>query len=166
MNDTLDYCIENTRNLTGNFIELGVYKGDSAKEIYERMPRGKILFLLDTFTGHPCHAECDSEEHPIGRYADVDLGEVVGRLNHPNVVIISGDIRETMKTLDCEEFAFAHVDVDQYESTKAAIEFLLPRMTEGGIIRFDDYGYVSGATKAVDELIGKHNLLNDRLMIV
>ena len=50
-------------------------------------------------------------------------------------------------------FCFVHADADVYPSTKDICEFFYPRLTPGGLIIFDDYGYsgAPGAKKAVDE---------------
>jgi hypothetical protein len=55
--------------------------------------------------------------------------------------------------LEDERFCLAHIDVDIYESTKAACEWVYPRMVPGGIMLFNDYscGECPGATKAVDK---------------
>ena len=49
--------------------------------------------------------------------------------------------------------AFAHVDVDVYQSVWDCCEFIYPRLTTGGVMVFDDYGFPTcpGARKAVDE---------------
>jgi hypothetical protein len=47
--------------------------------------------------------------------------------------------------------AFVHVDCDQYQCARAAIECLLPLRPAGGVMLFDDYGATDGATAAVDE---------------
>ena len=55
----------------GAFVEVGVYKGGSARELYGIAERqGRTLWLFDTFTGHPAPSEHDGPQHPAGRYAD------------------------------------------------------------------------------------------------
>ena len=48
--------------------------------------------------------------------------------------------------------ALAHIDVDIYEPTLASCAFFYPRMTPGGILLFDDYGFPAcrGEKEAVD----------------
>ncbi|MEC8805454.1 MAG: TylF/MycF/NovP-related O-methyltransferase, partial [Pseudomonadota bacterium] len=45
--------------------------------------------------------------------------------------------------------------VDAYQSTKDIIEWCLPRMSQGGVIIFDDYGFrgCEGVTEYVNELM-------------
>lgn len=51
------------------------------------------------------------------------------------------------------KFSFVHIDVDLYEPTRDALAFFYPRTVAGGIILFDDYGFLTcpGARQAVDE---------------
>ena len=50
-----------------------------------------------------------------------------------------------------------HFDLDLYEGTRDAIDFIWPRMMEGAIAVFDDYGrwQCPGIKKAVDEAAEK-----------
>jgi O-methyltransferase len=43
------------------------------------------------------------------------------------------------------------LDTDWYESTKAELEVLYPKLAVGGVLIIDDYGHWGGARKAVDE---------------
>jgi O-methyltransferase len=43
------------------------------------------------------------------------------------------------------------LDTDWYESTRHELEHLYPCLSPGGVLIIDDYGYWSGARKAVDE---------------
>ena len=50
-----------------------------------------------------------------------------------------------------ERIALLRLDTDFYESTKAEMEILYPRLSRGGVLIVDDYGEWAGARKAVDE---------------
>jgi O-methyltransferase len=58
--------------------------------------------------------------------------------------------------LDRGSIAFCHIDVDAYASAKDCFHFVWPRMIEGAVLVFDDYGSVttSGMAKLVDDLMG------------
>lgn len=62
-----------------------------------------------------------------------------------------------------EKIAFLHLDMDVYEPTAFALEQLMPRMVRGGIVVFDDYTMVEGATRAADELCQRHGLRMEKL---
>jgi O-methyltransferase len=54
--------------------------------------------------------------------------------------------------MEDSRLAFAHVDVDIYQSVLDCCRFIMPRMLRGGFVVFDDYGFPScpGARQAVD----------------
>ena len=58
-------------------------------------------------------------------------------------------------------FAFVHIDVDLYEPTRDSIAFFYSRLSEGGILLIDDYGFSTcpGATRAVDEAGLSHTMI-------
>ena len=52
-----------------------------------------------------------------------------------------------------DKISFAHIDVDIYRSTLDCCTFIYPRLSPGGFIICDDYGFPScpGARTAIDE---------------
>ena len=52
-------------------------------------------------------------------------------------------------------YILAHVEVDLYQPNRDSIEFLYPRLVDGGILAFADYGATQfpGVKKAVDEAL-------------
>ena len=45
-----------------------------------------------------------------------------------------------------------------YEPTKAALELFYQKIPKGGIVMINALNYVSGATQALDEVIGLENI--------
>jgi O-methyltransferase len=73
-----------------------------------------------------------------------------------NVHIVSGVFPDqTAELMASVRFCFCHIDVDTYASARDAFEFVWPRLQDGGIIVFDDYGFqhVEGVTRIVNELL-------------
>jgi predicted O-methyltransferase YrrM len=136
--------LEMARNTpSGAFVEVGVYRGGSAVMFYDlAQEQGRDVFLFDTFTGIPERSPIDS--HLVGDFADTDAKELIDRM--PMAKFCIGKFPDT----DCHTgpVAFAHIDCDQYVSTKAAIDAFYPRMIKGGIMAFDDWP-LSGAQKAI-----------------
>jgi len=147
-----------TNNIAGDFAELGVYKGFSAKLIHYYVPE-RTLHLFDTFEGFTkdcINTEKNHTGHAVpGHYfSDTCLPEVqqyIAPMNtnihfHPGVfpASIPSDFFD-------KKFAFAHLDADLYEPTKAALTFFYPRMTANGLLVIHDYNSWQGARKAVDE---------------
>jgi len=144
----------------GDYVECGVWMGETAQRIAERMNPEARLYLLDSFAGHAEPMEFDdARSHPKGRYSNTSIELVAKKV--PGATILAGFIPETFPVIEGCRFRFAHIDVDHYLPTKAACEFFKTRMVHGGIIRFDDYasGDCPGATKAVDEVFGRDNIV-------
>lgn len=137
----------------GSVAEVGVYRGGTTRFLAECLPNTTI-FAYDTFKGQPCKSEID--HHEVGTFNDIKLRDVVTYLEpFKNVELTIGLFpgsagpRERLNT----QFKFVHIDVDQYQSTKDAIEFFYPRMIDGGIILVDDFNWPNcqGVKKAMYE---------------
>ena len=70
------------------------------------------------------------------------------------VHLYKGWIPESFPAVAARQFKFVHIDVDLYQPYVDSIEFFYPRLLEGGVMVFDDYGSAGflGARRAVDEM--------------
>lgn len=125
-------------------MEIGVYKGGSAFRL-----RNRELHLFDTFTGIPEKSPIDC--FSIGAFSDTSVDAVKKWL--PHAIFHVGKFPETL-TDDVKGIAFIHIDCDQYETCRAALDLLVPRMVKGGIVAFDDYGF-PGIKKAIHDKFGE-----------
>ena len=144
-------CLNLTKDLNGSMSEVGVYRGGSAYHI-NKHSHGKMVFLFDTFEGIPMQGELDP--HPVGDFGDTSYEDVKNLFkNDLNVQVIKGVFPDSAKDVifEGDKFCFVHIDADQYESTKNCLEFFYPKMVKGGIILMDDYGWLKGVDKAIDE---------------
>lgn len=141
----------------GYFMELGVYQGGtaSALDMIAKL-QGRCLHLFDTFTGIPEASQWD--HHKIGDFNDTRLEDVQKAL--PDAIYHVGFFPDTLPE-DLNDIAFAHIDCDQYESVKAACQLLPQRMVKSGVMYFDDYNALPGATKAVDEILPDRVVLDN-----
>ena len=57
------------------------------------------------------------------------------------VIIHAGQFAETVADVTDQRFCFAHIDADLYSSVLFATGFIFPRLTIGGVIVYDDYGF-------------------------
>ena len=144
----------------GAIVEVGVYKGGSAVRLYEvAQQQGRTLYLYDTFEGHPHHHPMlDTEDHPLGRFADAADPAHLQRLM-PHAVIVRGVFPDTL--VDMGPVAFVHADGDLYQTTLDVCHSLPPRMVPGGMLYFDDYPHPEcrGCATAVDECFPDRRLL-------
>ena len=139
----------------GEFWECGVYKGGTAmllERVIAHSGTPTTLRLFDTFQGLP-DADPARDFHRRGEFSDTSRAAVAARVAADFVSIHAGRIPETFAGLEGCRIAFAHVDVDLYDSVLSCCQFIYPRLSPGGVIVFDDYGlrFCPGARKAVDE---------------
>lgn len=144
---------EKTNKIEGDMAEVGVYKGGSAKLLRATNDK-KILHLFDTFEGLPETSEFDNEKQfQKGNYHGT-FDEVKHYLQDcNNLKFYKGYFPDTAVGMEDTSFSFVHLDVDLYESTKSALEFFYPKMTQGGIIISHDYTSAPGVKKAFDEFV-------------
>ena len=126
------------RHLPGELAELGVYRGRSASVIAACCPE-KRLRLFDRGTALLKNDLVEGGYHK-GDFA-ASLEEVGLFLQLYNVEYFEGVFPETapMSIEDGTRYAFVHLDADTYQSTKAGLEYFLPRLVPGGICVLDDY---------------------------
>jgi len=131
----------------GCFVEFGVYQGGSAWALaVVAKAQGRKLYLYDTFEGIPCKDQLDT--HNIGDFSDTSYESVCAAI--PYATVIKGIFPKSLIDMDLP-IAFAHIDCDQYQSTKDAINTFRPMMAKGGLMVFDDVYLLDGATRAFEE---------------
>lgn len=142
-------------NVPGELFEVGVFMGATAKIIASAYPF-KTLYAFDTFEGFPDEISTekgDDIRYRVGDMKEATIEQVKENLkNYENIVLTKGTFPDTAKVIKDKTFAFAHIDVDLYQGTKDALEFIIPRMNKGGIILIHDYPAHEGVKKAVEEL--------------
>jgi O-methyltransferase len=158
------------KDLPGDLCECGVGSGaTSALLANEVRGNGRTLWLYDTFAGLPAPTAEDELIDDIDHLGSMEA--YTGRMSHSEaemrarmteIGIDSCSFRVMRGLFDStvtddrlpERVCFAYVDFDFYAPIKTALEKLSPRLTPGGIIVVDDYGFFSkGAQTAVDEFL-------------
>ena len=137
----------------GSIAEVGVYKGGTARLLAKAFEAaGRDVHLFDTFAGMP-PADADKDLHKEGDFGDTSLAAVQSLLSDcRNVRFYPGWFPHSAQPIQSLAFCFVHVDVDIYQSVMDCCGFFYPRLQRGGIMVFDDYGFLScpGAKLAVD----------------
>jgi hypothetical protein len=145
----------------GDYVEMGTQHGGTAKIIYDLMVPGAELFCFDTFTGFD--AEDLKIESTVGAHgfttesiSDVDIGFVRDMIlgdgrTSDRLHLVPGRVPQTLAPFANRRWRFAHLDMDLYEPTKRALEWLWPRLVPGAIVLFHDYDALPSIKVAVDE---------------
>jgi predicted O-methyltransferase YrrM len=166
-------CLASVTCLPGDICEFGVGSGATSALLANELRRtGKVLWLYDTFAGLPAPTAEDeliddvdqlgsmAAYHGTMYHAQAEVRERLSSIGIPPEAfrIVAGLFDETIGDERLpEQVSFAYVDFDFYAPVRAALEKLLSRLSPGGIIVVDDYGYFSsGAQKAVDQFLAAH----------
>ena len=146
------------RKVPGDFIELGVWKGRTAKLIHH-YARERTLHLFDTFTGfneHDVRIEKDitNRQEKVSFFSDTTVEDVLAFINsnNDNIRVYAGYFPESFPDkLHNQKFSFIHLDVDLYNPVKAGLECLFDKLSRGGVMVVHDYNAWQGVRTAVDE---------------
>jgi len=141
-----------TAQTAGEVVEVGVYKGGTARLLALALPH-KTVHLFDTFAGMPA-TNSDLDKHLSGEFSDTSLAAVQEHLKDcRNARFYQGLFPATSGPIAQTKFSLVHVDADIYDSVRACCEFFYPRLEKDAVMLFDDYGFPTcpGARKAVDE---------------
>lgn len=177
-------------DLQGIICEFGVFWGnnlalfESFRGMYEPYNYTRKIVGFDTFEGFPRIDEKDGKSEIIqkGAYSTTAgyenyLGEILNYHEKQSPIshlkkyeLIKGDATKTVKTYleDNPEtiIAFAYFDFDLYEPTKVCLETIIPHLTKGAVVGFDELNFHNfpGETKAFDEVFGinKYKIYRDR----
>jgi hypothetical protein len=162
--------------IEGDICESGVWRGGSIMAAaLKLMSAGDFrnLWLYDTFGGMTEPIECDKaiangapayEEwkkyqrgSALNEWCFASLDDVrrnVTSTGYPMELVrfVAGKVEETLSAPSNipGKIALLRLDTDWYESTKAELEALYDRLSPGGVVIIDDYGYWEGQRRAVD----------------
>jgi len=176
-----------TIDLPGDIVDLGVYRGVSTLtwanflEVRNMGDRAKQVIGFDNWAGFTSFHEKDGGEDVrvnkvIGGYDAAAFKEILldaisvfdkDRFipHKPRIILVDGNIEESVPRFVKENpglrVSLMHVDCDLYEPTKTALEVLWPRVVNGGVVVFDDYGIRpwEGESTATDEFFADKNVV-------
>ena len=170
------------KNIAGDIVECGVWKGGSMMAIAETLLRSgdtsRNLYLFDTFEGMapPTDKDVDiagekaerlleqadkMKDESVWCRAPLEMVKsAVNSVGYPGEKIhfVKGMVEQTIPLSAPDKIALLRLDTDWYESTKHEMEHLFPRLSKGGVLIIDDYGHWQGARKAVDEYLEKNKV--------
>ncbi len=145
-------------NIEGDFAEVGVYRGQTARLIHHYAPE-RMLHLFDTFEGFPENSvkvELKKVNNKLSRTyfnkTSLDLVKNNIASANNNVFLYKGYFPESVpEGFSDKTFAFVHLDADLYDPTFEGLGFFYSRMSPGGMFLIHDYNAWVGVRKAVDD---------------
>jgi len=156
---TLAWAAGHAMNIEGDFVECGVLKGFCSKVLCKYLDFGstqKQFYLYDTFSGLP--EETSTQQERDGwDYSDFDPDELLQQVqqafsSYQNVHIIPGMVPNSFQTAVPEKISFLHIDMNSEQAELLALEHLFDRVTPGGIIVLDDFGWIANKNQMLSEL--------------
>lgn len=129
------------------------------------------LWAFDSFQGLPQQAS-EKDEHPAWQPGTMATSEpqfhaicAANGIRRDEYCVVPGYYEESLARIgdqgEPQDIALAYIDCDLYSSTRAVLEFLMPRVKHGMIIAFDDYfcwsaTQVSGERKSQLDVFSGH----------
>jgi O-methyltransferase len=164
-------------DIPGDYLEVGVWKGGTGALLASSIQNlhGKHCFLADTFQGVVKAGDADTV-YAGGEHSDTSpeiVTNLLKGLGLSNFSLLEGTFPDQTGSQINGPLALVHCDVDVYSSAKAVVEWALPKLSRGGMIIFDDYGFsgCEGVTRLVNqvrnnsELLFIHNLNGHAMLI-
>lgn len=169
-------------DVPGVICEFGVQWGGTLSQlinlrsIYEPFNHSRTIYGFDTFEGFPSVHEKDGNNYKIGDLSTLDnyenrLNEILSLMESfvplPHLEkfeLIKGDASVTIDKWLTENpntiISLAILDMDLYQPTKDVLEQIMPRLTKGSVVAFDELtcNEFPGEAIAVNEVLGFNNL--------
>lgn len=155
MLQTLIQCIEITKNIEGDYVEIGVLLGSSACMGLTYMQNADInrkSYFLDTYEGFNYNESQKSldlhwnKTHKNGEAEDI-IKQITNNLSHiknKNFQLIKNNICNDDLPKDIKKIAIANIDVDMLEAVEFALEKVAPLIVRKGIIICEDATSIPG----------------------
>ena len=164
-----------SQNIPGSIIECGVFKGNSLIRFASfrnlGISKSKKIIGFDMFGKFPeTNFQKDKkmrklfikESGSVGISKQQLIKVLKQKKIDQKIELVKGNIVQTVpnyvKTHPKLKISFLNLDTDLYEPAKIILEYLYPKITKGGILLLDDYGFWPGETKAVDEYFKNKNV--------
>jgi hypothetical protein len=165
LSQAVEYVIRN--GVPGALVECGVWRGGNLIVMSEMLralgATGRQIVGFDTFEGmtEPTDRDVSRDGEaardlaPGGPWCLAGIEEVnrilKGQTSYAPIDLVQGRVEDTIPRSAPPEIALLRLDTDWYNSTMHELEHLYPRLSRGGVLIVDDYGYWRGQQQAVDE---------------
>jgi len=156
---TLCWAVESALALPGDFVECGTYQGYSAEVLMhftQGLP-GRRAWLYDLFDP----SGVAGEGHRLPAHSPDLAARVRARFQQwHNVTVTRGKVPQILAEVAPEQIALLHIDMNNAEAERGALEVLFDRVSPGGLIVLDDYGWSAYRYQkdSADELMGSRGL--------
>lgn len=157
--------IELTKNVDGDYVEIGVFEGGSALtalNYFKLINSKKKIFLLDTFEGFNYQESKYSsdiiwhESHFLDE--EKKTKELLNMMfsEFDNYKLVTNNICKDDLPSEINKISLANIDVDLYEATLHSLKKISKKISKNGIIMCEDpvnTPFLYGAYYAMDEFL-------------
>ena len=172
------FFLEKTKNIPGDIVELGVFKGSGvmcwlkANELTSI--NQKKVYGFDIFNQEQLVKSINTQDSSLmeslfkdRNFESIGYQEILNKIvfdaGFSNLNLISGNVFETIPDFLNKNPGFRasiiNFDLDTYEPTLFCLQKLWDRLVLGGIMIFDEYGFNQWTeSQAVDEFIAEKKL--------
>lgn len=142
---TLCWAAKHCENVPGDFVECGVWRGFSFAVVTDYIRFGSLnkkLYLYDTYQGIPSEYNSEGRSNRVYEQEPDLVDKVRERFSiYPNVKVVQGTVPDSFAKECPQQISFLHIDMNSSKSEIAALEHLFDKVSPGGIIVFDDFGW-------------------------
>jgi len=138
------------RKIPGDFVDCGCYKGVSVRivcDCVDFLNSGRDYYLYDLFEHDASMIHHAMPEHGSGLFDEVKKRFA----GFPNVKVIKGFVPEVLDEVAPATIAFLHIDLNNAPAEIGALDRLFDRLSPGGILVLDDYGWLAYRAQKVAE---------------
>ena len=139
----------------GNILDIGCLKGGAGFTMAKVNKFGKTI-LIDTFEGLVEDENYHKKDHFVFNNISF-VRDKIKSLRLKNIAVIKGNFPKSKESRNIgKSIKLCHIDVNTFNSTKLAFNFVKNKIIKNGIIVFDDYGiYSTDAIKNFINIISK-----------
>ena len=159
----------------GAFVECGTWKGGMSAAMLNIGGPNREYHFFDSFEGLPPVQPIDgplaaqwmadktsADYHDNCTANHEEFCRLLGQQPVPGerVHIHKGWFKDTLQHFPDQSIAVLRLDGDWYDSTMECLQWLFPKVVNGGVIIIDDYIALDGCVRAVHEYLSRNGLIS------
>ena len=146
--DIYEYVLKNHVTYPLDYLEFGVYRGESIRIVLSILPTDCNVYVFDSFEGLP-----ESWYYGISA-GEFKVGEVPG-LTAPNLLFVKGWFEDTLAAFlaanALKQRLVVHMDADLYAPSIYVLRTLQHLLVPGTVMIFDEYWFIKDEWRALQE---------------
>ncbi|KAK3604792.1 hypothetical protein CHS0354_000450 [Potamilus streckersoni] len=162
--------VEQLEKVNGDVLEVGVWRGSSSIVMGSKLKQlcsEKHVYACDTFEGVVKSDASRDNFYKGGEHRDTSqafVAQLVEAAGLTNVTLLKGVFpEETGHCIESRQFSLCHIDVDTYISARQVMDWVWQRLSAGGVIIFNDFGFPM--TQGITALVNEYRRDSDKMVI-